>query len=255
MHRLIMLSNTYQMASLFTNSDNLKIDPENLYLWRMNRRRLEGEAIWDSIHATAGDLNPKMGGRPIMPTLSQSEMSSLYTRTTWVPPADPREEHRRGIYILVRGNFSFPLFDKFDMPDNSASCPRRDVTTVALQPLWTLNNSISFSEAQQFAVRVLKEAGDDHSAWLSTATRIALSRPPTSEEARDALALVDTRLKKEVEKKEAANGLEKQEAEAGATKQEAVLPEQLARIGNARARALTNLCLTIFNLNEFIYID
>ena len=60
MHRLIMLSNTYQMSSRFTDASNSRIDAENLYLWRMNRRRLEAEAIWDSIHAVAGTLSLKM---------------------------------------------------------------------------------------------------------------------------------------------------------------------------------------------------
>ena len=63
MTRLIMLSNTYQMTSRYVSAANSRIDPENSYLWRMNRTRLEGEAIWDSIHVAAGDINFKMGGR------------------------------------------------------------------------------------------------------------------------------------------------------------------------------------------------
>src|SRR5437899_1917858 len=148
MHRLIMLSNTYQMTSRFVDSANSRIDPDNAYVWRMNRYRLEGEAIWDSMHSVAGDIYFKMGGRPVMPPLSKVELGALRNAKEWTTPADPREANRRGIYVTVRRNFSFPLFDRFDMPVNAESCPRRDVTTVAPQVLWTLNNQISFAEAQ-----------------------------------------------------------------------------------------------------------
>ena len=161
MHRLIMLSNTYQSASKFVDAGNSKADPENQYLWRMNRRRLEAEAVWDSIHSAAGDLYLKVGGRPVMPPISASELSALRVLPEWVPPGDPREANRRGIYILIRRNFAFPLFDKFDAPDNSSSCPRRDETTVAPQALWTLNNQIPFREAERLAARLVRQAGDN----------------------------------------------------------------------------------------------
>jgi hypothetical protein len=234
MHRLIMLSNTYQMAGRYLNSANSRIDAENFYLWRMNWRRLEGEAIWDSIHSVAGDIYFKMGGRPIMPPLSKAEFP-----VKWVPPADPREANRRGIYILVRRNFSFPLFDRFDMPVSAESCPRRDVTTVAPQVLWTLNNQVPFAEAQRLAARLVKEAGDNPSAWIEKAWRLALARPPSAQERQEGLAMM-----------EKLAGL-------GGTKRDAgdPLPEELVKLGDARAEALTKFCLMIFNLNEFIYID
>ena len=60
MHRLIMLSNAYQMDSRYDNKKNARIDPSNRFLWRMNRRRLEGEALWDSMHAVSGTLDLTM---------------------------------------------------------------------------------------------------------------------------------------------------------------------------------------------------
>ncbi len=101
------------------------IDPDNVYLWRMNRRRLEAEAIWDSMHATAGTLNLKMSGRPVMPPLSQTEMAALRVKSWWVTPADPSEANRRAVYILSRRNFAFPMFDKFDRPDASSELPAK----------------------------------------------------------------------------------------------------------------------------------
>jgi hypothetical protein len=238
MHRLMMLSETYQRDSRFTSSENSRLDPDNLYLWRMNRRRLEAEAIWDSIHAVAGDLNLKMGGRPIMPLLSKSEINALRNKATWVVPADPTEANRRGVYVLSRRNFMFPLFDKFDRPDPAASCPRREMTTVAPQALWLLNNEVSLRQAIQFANRLVKDQGRNPESWVQAAWRLALSRPPSAEEAREALNLMGTLVN-------AGTG----ESWADA------LPQELAGLDKGQAGALVKLCLTLFNLNEFAYID
>jgi hypothetical protein len=113
------------------------------------------------------------------------------------------------------------------------------VTTVAPQVLWTLNNQASFGEAQRFAARLVKEAGDNPSVWLEKAWSIALARPPSAREKQEALAMMAK-----------LAGLGPGKRDAGDP-----LPEELAKLGDARAEALTKLCLTIFNLDEFIYID
>ena len=238
MHRLIMRSHAYQMASRFQDPENLKKDPQNHYLWRMNRRRLEAEALWDSIHRVAGTLRLKMYGRPVMPRLSETELASLRNKETWVPPSDPAEGNRRGIYILTRRNFSFPMFEKFDMPDPNFSCPQRDVTTVATQALWTLNNATTFEQAKHFAARLAMEYGEDPTAWVEAAWRLALARQPTANEKREALQL-----------------MEQLSTSTSEAPDSATLPGSLAKLGTTRARALAKLCLAIFNLNEFSYID
>ena len=159
LHRLIMLSNTYQQASTFSGENNLKADPENRYLWRMNRLRLEGEELWDSIHSVSGTLNLKMGGHPVAPALADDELSALGDPSKWPVAADPAEKNRRGIYILNRRNFSYPMLQAFDSPDTAVSCPERDVTTVAPQALWLMNNNVAFDQAQEFAGRLVKESG------------------------------------------------------------------------------------------------
>jgi mono/diheme cytochrome c family protein len=239
MNRLIMLSSTYQMASRFTNAADARVDPQNAYLWRMNRTRLEGEAVWDSIHVAAGDINFKMGGRAVMPPLTKTELNGIRELAEWVPPADPAEANRRGVYIMTYRDFPYPLLDRYDMPGNAESCPRRDVTTVAPQVLWTLNSHVSMDEAQQFAVRLVKETGDNPPEWIDQAWRIALSRPPSTDEKSEALAMLAKLEKVPPLKRDASNAL----------------PVELAKLGNARAEALTKLCLTIFNLDEFVYVD
>ena len=152
MHKTIMLSATYQMQSRNIES-NAAIDPANQFLWRMNRRRLEGETLWDAIHSVAGTLNLKMGGRPVVPPLGPGEQ----TPANWIVSADPSEHSRRGLYILVRRNFRFPMFDVFDAPVNAVSAPGRDVTTVATQALWMLNNQTANTQAREFAKRIQNE--------------------------------------------------------------------------------------------------
>jgi hypothetical protein len=225
------------MSSRFIDENNSQKDPDNANLWRMNPRRLEAEAVWDSVHAVAGTLNLKMSGRPVIPPLSKSELTALRIKPWWATPGDPAEANRRGVYILSRRNFSFPMFDKYDRPDSSTSCARRDVTTVAPQALWTLNNQISYQQAKQFAERLVRERGDNASAWVDAAWRIALARPPSSREKQEAIGLME----KLSQKTPAGSG--------------DYLPEKLAKLGPARATVLTQLCLAIFNLNEFVYVD
>lgn len=238
MHRLIMLSEAYQRSSRYADTKDLKLDPENRYLWRMNRQRLEAEALWDAMHAVSGTLNLKMGGRPVTPPLAEDEMNALGSLWQWPVSADPTEHSRRGLYILVRRNYPYPMFQVFDGPENAVSCPERDVTTVAPQALWFLNNRISFQQAQEFAGRLVREAGENPSDWVEQAWRLALGRSPSAMERREALELIE---------KLSAKGIRSDNLQG--------LPPALAGIGATRGAALTKLCLSVFNLTEFAYVD
>lgn len=222
MHRLMMTSATYQMSSQHTPEKSLTVDPENNYLWRMNRRRLEAEALWDAVHATAGTINLKMGGRPVVPPLAEDEIASLRDSFRWPVSADPAEHTRRGMYILVLRNFRFPMFSVYDAPVSSVSCPTRDVTTVAPQALWSLNNRSVYTQAKAFADRVRKEAGKKPGDWVDRVWMIAVARHPSETETREAVALME-RLSR---------------------------PES-----DTPVDALAQLCLGVYNLNEFAFVD
>ncbi len=217
LHRFIMTSAAYQRASAFDDAESRTKEPDNKYLWRGNRRRLEGEAIWDALHAVAGTLNRAMGGRPVVPPLAEEELASMRERWHWPVSADPAEHTRRGLYVLARRNFRFPLFEAFDAPVNAVSCPRRETTTVAPQALWLLNNSMVQRQAKAFAARLVREAGKEPAAQVDRAWRLALGRAPTRSEQERALALLRE------------------------------LP--------AEGQALERLCLMVFNLNEFVHVD
>ena len=236
LHHLIMTSETYRKAADFAPAENLVADPENRLLWRFNRRRLEGEAVWDNIHATAGTINLQVGGPPVVPPLGDEELAALRDRHRWVVSPDPRQHTRRGMYIVSYRNYRFPLFDVFDAPANAVSSPGRDVSTVATQSLWLLNNPMAWRQAQHLAARVIRETGGRTEAIPERLWKIALGRPPTSLEVQEAVAL-----------------LEKLAVEGGKPLEPP--PTPLDSLPPPRAAAIVTLCLGLYNHNEFLFID
>ncbi len=235
MHRLMMLSNTYQMSDQF-DENNVRIDADNRYFWRMNRRRMEAEDLRDSVLAVAGKLNLKMGGPAVVLPLSQEELANLGGGDyafKWPPTHDPEEMNRRSVYLYVKRSFPLPMFATFDMPSSSLSCPRRDVTTVAPQALALLNSSFMLTQAEQFATRLVKEQGQTPDAWIEAGFQLALGRTPSQREKQKFLEFLS-------------------QNEAG-EKKSAGQPSQ--NVGGDPSPALVKLCLVLFNLNEFVYID
>src|SRR5262249_16404840 len=107
-HTLIILSTTYQMYSQF-DEKNAQIDPSNQYLWRMNRQRMDAETLRDSVLALAGELNKKMGGRPVIPPLTKEEQAAMWAPNQWPVSLDPAEHNRRSVYLYVKRSFPFPM--------------------------------------------------------------------------------------------------------------------------------------------------
>ena len=191
MHRLMMQSGTYRMSSAPRESNAAK-DPENVYLWRANRKRLDAESLRDAVLAVSGTLNLKMGGRPVLPPLSAEERLGMWDKSDWPESLDPVEHHRRSVYIFVKRQFPYPMFKTFDAPDPATSCGRRAVTTVAPQALTLLNSDFMLGAAGALADRLKKE--ETPQAVVDRAWDLALSRPPTPEErdqAVEMLALAD----------------------------------------------------------------
>lgn len=179
MHKLIMLSSAYRLNSGFDPS-SAETDPENRYLWRMNRRRLDAENLRDAVLSVSGELNLKMGGRPVLPPLSAEARLGMWDRNDWPESLDPEEHKRRSVYIFAKRQFPYPMFKTFDAPDASASCGRRDVTTVAPQALTLLNSEFMLRSAQSFAARLAAE--NDPLCKVDLAWELALSRPPDMQE-------------------------------------------------------------------------
>jgi hypothetical protein len=188
-HRLIMLSDTYRRSTAFDEA-NAKIDSGNRYLWRMNRQRMDAEALRDSALAVAGTLNLKMGGRPVVPPLTDEEKTGMWAPGQWPVSLDPAEHNRRSVYLYVKRSFPYPMFAIFDSPESSVSCPRRDVTTVAPQALALINSRFMLTQAGKFAERLRKEYPGDPAAAIQTAWETALGRGPSQAEKEQALAFL-----------------------------------------------------------------
>jgi Protein of unknown function (DUF1553)/Protein of unknown function (DUF1549)/Planctomycete cytochrome C len=181
MQRLIMTSEAYQMASEFDDAANAKNDPEDTYLWRYRIQRLEGEIIRDNIMSVAGSIDLTMGGPAIFPHVDESFIKTLF-RGIYRNQDDGPDVWRRSIYIYQKRTLPNPMLQVFDLPDMSQSFGARYTSTVPTQALQLLNDDFVLRQAQLFADRVKKEAGDDVAKQIDLAYRIALTRQPTQRE-------------------------------------------------------------------------
>ncbi len=175
MHRLMVTSATYRQSST-PPAKTLADDPDNQYLGRMFRRRLEGEAVRDAMLSVSGQLNPQIGGPSVFPDLPPG----VQTRGGWTRSERASDRNRRSLYVFVRRNLKYPLFDAFDVPDTNLTCPERNVSVNAPQALMLLNSDLVMDAARAMAARVGKEA--DEAARVERAYRLALGRRPSSDE-------------------------------------------------------------------------
>ena len=181
MHRLIMTSEAYRMASGFATSAHLDRDPDNRLLWRFPMQRLEAEAVRDSILAVSGALNREIGGPAVFPPLPEDVLGSM-RHGIWRRQPDGPATWRRSVYVYRKRGLPFPLFEVFDLPDQNATCARRNVSTVPTQALTLLNNEFILKQASLFAGRVRETAGADAVRQIDLAYELALARPPRDEE-------------------------------------------------------------------------
>ncbi len=183
--RLIVLSNTYRQSCDF-NAENAKIDPDNKLYWRMNRRRLEGEEIRDSVLAVSGRLNPRMGGKPVRVPIEKEIYDLIFTESEpdnlWPLPIDRSEMYRRSLYLLNKRTVRLPMLANFDQPDTMTSCPVRPVSTHALQALNLMNSDFMQEQSARFAGRLQTECGGNRACIVQQAYRLALSRHVSTKE-------------------------------------------------------------------------
>lgn len=178
LHRLIVTSATYRQSCAH-NADNAKADSGNRLLWRMNRRKLEAEAIRDSVLMVSGKLDLKEGGPGYKPFGFKDDHSPHYKYEEHNP--DDPASHRRSVYRFLVRSVPEPFMETLDCADPSLIVERRNETLTALQALALLNNRFMVRMAEHFAARVEKMQ-PDLPARIVTAYRLALGRAPTSEE-------------------------------------------------------------------------
>lgn len=228
LHRLMVTSSAYRQGSALNpaNETAKKVDPENRLLWRQRLRRLDAEALRDSVLSVAGNLNPQMFGQPV-PMQRQADGEVIV-------PGDS-SGLRRSIYLQVRRSQPLTFLQIFDQPVIETNCTRREVSTVASQALTLLNSDFMMKQAEVFAARVLKE---NPSANAGHALLLAFGRTPTEKEVVKLNAFVDAQTGRH------ALLLAGGESKTAATQQV-----------DARRRAMADLCHMLLSANEFAYVD
>ena len=182
MLRLMVTSSVFRQSS---NGNHLiadEIDSENTLLWQFNRRRLEAEAIRDSILVASGRLNEEMYGLPIFPPLPEDiEERVKYSESKWATDHS-QESRKRSLYIYQQRTLTMPFMQTFDGLVCEDSMPRRQISITPLQALAMYNGILVNEESRHFAKRVAKEAGENPANRIQQAFLIALGREPTREE-------------------------------------------------------------------------
>ncbi len=241
LHRLILDSAVYRTASTIPGpalAAVRSVDPDNRLLARFPRARLEGETLRDAALAVSGRLNARGGGPSVFPELPPG----METRGGWPVSADPAERDRRSVYVFVRRNTRYPMFEALDMPDTHETCARRNVTTSPVQALTLLNGGLTHDWARSFAGRVMSAAGADETAQVGWAWRWAYGRRATGPEtamAREFLASQRVLI-----------------AGRRAAGEPVAVPSPLpAGSSPEHGAALVDLCHALLNSNEFVHRD
>jgi len=180
MHKLIVMSATYRQSSRMT-PELLEKDPQNKWLARGPRVRLEAELIRDSILSAGGLLSPKLGGPSVFPPQPPGVTTEgAYGALAWT--ASPGEDrYRRGLYTFSKRTAPYAMFSTFDAPSGEACVARREVSNSPLQSLTLLNDAVFFEAAQALGRIVASQHGDEEgrAAFLF---RRCLTRPPANPE-------------------------------------------------------------------------
>ena len=232
LHRLLTTSATYRLSKA-ANPAYAAVDPENRLLWRAPLRRLEVEAIRDSMLAVSGQLNPKMFGPAMRPRIPAAALEANTDKESVWKASDETEASRRTIYAFIKRGLVVPMLEVLDLGDTVHSCPQRQITTVAPQALTLFNNDFVIAQARHLAARLVREAGADSAKQLDDLWRLALCRKPTG---------VEISAMQEFRRAETARLL----ADATA----AGKPLSPADADHA---ALEQICRAVLNLNEFVY--
>ncbi|MBS0261348.1 MAG: DUF1553 domain-containing protein, partial [Planctomycetes bacterium] len=240
LQRLLVNSTAYRQMSL-RRSEIEAVDPENRLLGRMSVRRLETEAIRDSLLALSGRLSPKTFGPPI--TVSPDDVGQIVVaidtrdsagRPTGKVVALGEDEFRRSLYIQYRRTMPLGVLEPFDEPTMTPNCQQRASSTVAPQSLLLMNSPFITAEMQVLAARVAREAGDDPAARFERAWRLVFGRRPTAFETAAGTAF-----------------LTEQTALAAAH----VPADPKAAKPDPTQVALASLCQALVCSNGFLYVD
>ena len=221
MLRRMVLSQTYRMSSQL-NPAAKEIDPQNVGLHRMPVRRLQAEAIRDSILLVSGRLDPRIGGPSV--TLHLTPFMQGRGRPGRNGPVDGAG--RRSLYIEIRRNFLPPMLVAFDMPIPFNSVGRRNLSNVPAQALILMNDPFVIGQAKLWAENLIKSEPETERR-INRIYQQAFSRPPSAKEMNDAKEFLELQ-----------------------AKEQNIKPDSIAK----NVELWKDFCHVIINVKEFIYL-
>jgi hypothetical protein len=213
---MIVTSAIYRQSAQ-PDKEREAIDPDNRLYWRMNRKRMDGETLRDTILSVTGSLNPALGGRPVRVPIEPEVYDLIFTEHErdglWPVNPDKNVQNRRSIYLYNKRSVRLPLLTAFDQPDDITSCPVRPISTHPLQSLSLFNSDFMKEQSRVFAERLGKECKTGRRVCeVREAWKLALSRVPS------------------------------------------VAEQRLATKFFAGGGSLAEMCLALLNRNEFVYV-
>ncbi|MCX6368656.1 MAG: DUF1549 domain-containing protein [Armatimonadetes bacterium] len=218
LHKRLMLTNTYLMSGQF-DKKAAALDPDNKLLWRFPRKRLEAEAIRDSILAVTGTLDKTLGG-----TLLTFRPRQYVTSTANADPVK-YDSRRRAVYLPVVRSALYDVYTAFDFGDPTVMNGDRPSTTVAPQALFMLNSSVVLSATKAQSEVLLKDTALDDEARVRSLYLTCYGRPATTAEVLRAFDFL------------------------------ARFEAAYAKAPNPRQSAWQSLCKSLIAANEFLYVD
>jgi hypothetical protein len=223
MHRLILMSNSYRMASRSGGGEAHENGFASGLLPRFAMRRLRAEELRDSILAVSGRLNrSKMFGPSIYPVIPEEVLAGQSRPGQGWETSSDEDVRRRSVYIHIKRSLTVPLLAAFDVADTEFTCPVRFATTQPTQALGMLNSGFMNEQADVFAASLREHAGDDRRSQVRLALHRVTQRPPSEIAVTRGLDLMTS--------------LENDH-------------------GLSSGESLRYFCLTALNLNEFLYLD
>ena len=273
LHKLIMMSHTYMQSTTRRDLTVLEdVDPENKLLGRFTPRRLSAEEIRDAMLFATGELNLAIGGLPVNPEINmevalQPRMIQFSIAPAYQPSPLPAQRNRRSIYAYkVRGQAD-PFLEIFNQPNPNESCEARDQMSVTPQAFTLLNSDVTNSRSIAMAKRLEKD-----SSVLTTkiqhAFSLILGRPPSASELRRMRQYVSEMTTYHEEHpttpREFPTSITRslvEELSGDVFEYEEILPvyenyqaDPHADNASPSTRALADLCLLLFNTNEFCFV-
>lgn len=273
MHRLIMTSHAYQRSTRHPDRESLMVsDPDNQWLAHFPARRLTAEEVRDSLLRLTGEWNPRQGGLPAMPEINlevalQPRMIQFSLAPAYQPSRSPQERNRRSIYAYrVRGQAD-PFLEIFNQPGPNESCECRDTAAVTPQAFTLLNSDLMSDRSIAMALR-LEGRSSEIEAQIRDAFGSIFNRQPNgrelsrlSEYVRDmrqyhaevqpAKTTYPTELDRSLVEEFTGKVFHYREI---LPRFEDYIPDPKPADVSASTRALADLCLLLFNTNEFMYL-